>query len=117
MPLNTLVQVFSDNRSVIVKTNDRPNCTKYPNLVDLSKTAFGSIGKVSKGKIPGSTISLGSVSKGYVKTYLDTDTFQDLGIELTPGIPNTYLKNETIHIRGKELFLKDFVLLYLVSPS
>lgn len=47
-PFNTLIQVYSGEKSVIVKTNDRPNCTKYPNLVDLSRTAFASIGKLSK---------------------------------------------------------------------
>lgn len=47
IPLNTLLQVRKNNTSVIVKLNDRPNCSKYPNLVDLSKTAFRTLGKIS----------------------------------------------------------------------
>lgn len=85
--------------------------------MDLSKTAFSSIGKLTKGKILGSALPLGSVSKTYTKAYLDTEMFHNLGVELAVGVPNSYLKDETIHIRGKELLGKDTVLLFLLSPS
>lgn len=39
-PFNTLLQVGNNNTSVIVKVNDRPNCSKYPNVTDLSTIAF-----------------------------------------------------------------------------
>jgi len=57
-PLNTLIQVINGERSVIVKNNDRPNCAVHADIIDLSKNAFTSIGKLSTGKLSGSIISL-----------------------------------------------------------
>lgn len=48
---------------------------------------------------------------------LAIDAFASLGIALDAHIPNTYLKNETLHITGKELLGKEYTLLYLQSPT
>lgn len=113
-PLNTLLQVSANGTSVIAKLNDRPNCTKYPNLVDLSKAAFSALGKPAS---EGSMTILGTVPKAYIKKTLPIDAFSSLGIALDSDIPNTYLKNETFHIAGKELAGKGYAILYLRSPS
>ena len=44
-PLNRFIQVWRGDRSLIVEVNDRPNCTKFPNLIDLSTTAFDFLGE------------------------------------------------------------------------
>lgn len=116
-PFNTLLQVAGGGSAVIVKLNDRPNCAKHPDLTDLSSIAFGKLGKISTGKIAGVSNTLGTVSKSYVKKAVPTDTFKSLGITLDDNLPNTYLKNETLHITGKELLGKDYTILYLKSPS
>lgn len=72
------MQVFSGEESVIVKVNDRPNCIKHPDLADLSRSAFASIGKISSGRIKGSVTLLGSVSKAYTKAYVDPGVFKNL---------------------------------------
>lgn len=100
-----------------MKVNDRPNCAKYPNLTDLTSTAFRVLGNLSSGKLPGTIQTLGTVSKSYVKRMARTDAFKGLGIELDAGIPNTYLRNETLRITGKELLGKENTLLYIESPS
>lgn len=105
------------DKSVIVKINDRPNCTKYPNITDLSTSAFKVLGKISSGRLSGTINLLGTVPKNYTKRTLPTDAFSDLGIELDSGLPNTYLKNETIHITGKNLLDRDHTLFSLKSPS
>lgn len=51
VPFNTLLQVGKGNTSVIVKANDRPNCSKFPNVVDLSKVAFEKLGNISTGRL------------------------------------------------------------------
>lgn len=116
-PLNTLLQVGKGRQAVIVKLNDRPNCTKYPNLTDLTSIAFGKIGKISSGKVAGVSNALGTVSKTYVKKSIPVGVFKDLGVTVDDNIPNTYLKNETFHISGKELLGKEYTILYLKSPS
>lgn len=117
IPFNTLLQVGKGNLSVIVKANDRPNCSKYPNVTDLSKTAFETIGKISSGRLQGTRNALGIVSKNYIKETIGNDVFSDLWIALDSNIPNTYLKNETLHITGKELAGKEYTILYLKSPT
>lgn len=52
--LGRLIQVAYGPRSVIVKANDRPNCTKHPDIVDLSTAAFQSLAPLSKGRLAGS---------------------------------------------------------------
>ena len=118
-PLNTLIQVINGEKSVIVKNNDRPNCVKHPNLVDLTKTSFSTIGKISSGKLAGSFVGLGNVSKGYVKRYLAKDTFGELGIALDSNLPNTYLVNDTLHISGLVTIddIDSDTVLFLQSPS
>ncbi|MDD5198011.1 MAG: CAP domain-containing protein [Candidatus Gracilibacteria bacterium] len=117
IPFNTLLQIGKGNTSVIVKTNDRPNCSRYPNVTDLSKTAFETIGKISSGRLQGTRNTLGVVSKNYTKEVLRTGVFSNLGITLDSNIPNTYLKNETFHITGQELLGNEYTILYLTSPS
>lgn len=116
-PLNTLIQVINGNKSVIVKNNDRPNCVEHPNLIDLTKTSFSTIGKLSTGKLAGSFVSLGTVPKNYTKRYLATDMFHELGITLDNNLPNTYLQNDTLHISGKESKGDNDTLLFIQTPS
>lgn len=116
-PFNTLLQIGKGTTAVIVKLNDRPNCTKHPNLTDLTTTAFKIIGKISSGRLQGTVNTLGVVSKNYTKKIVSPNTFGELGISLDTNIPNTYLKNETLHITGKELDGKEYTVLYLKSPS
>lgn len=40
--LGQFIYVSRGNTGMTVLANDRPNCTRYPNLVDLSRSAFES---------------------------------------------------------------------------
>jgi rare lipoprotein A (peptidoglycan hydrolase) len=53
-----LLQVSFAGKSLIVKANDRPNCSKYPNVVDLSSSAFKVLAPLSKGRLAGSVAEL-----------------------------------------------------------
>ena len=89
-PLSSLFEVNYGGKSVVVKLNDRPNCEKHPDVVDLSKVGFEALAPISKGKLSGTAHSLGMVDKTYTKNYLDTSAFTGLGIALDEKIPNTY---------------------------
>ena len=57
------MQVRYLDKAVLVKANDRPNCAKHPDIVDLTKAAFSSIAPISKGKLDGTLVALGSLPK------------------------------------------------------
>lgn len=57
--LGRLIQVANGSKSVVVKVNDRPSCSKHPDIVDLTTTAFQSLAPISKGRISGSFEVLG----------------------------------------------------------
>lgn len=48
LDLGRLIQVANGSKSVVVKVNDRPNCSKHPDIVDLTTTAFRSLAPLSK---------------------------------------------------------------------
>lgn len=52
--LGRLVQVASGTKSVVVKVNDRPSCSKHPDIVDLTTSAFQALAPLSKGRLTGS---------------------------------------------------------------
>jgi len=56
--LGSLIQVVSGEKSVVVKNNDRPNCTKHPKMVDLSTVAFTQLAPLTKGRLTGQAINL-----------------------------------------------------------
>jgi rare lipoprotein A (peptidoglycan hydrolase) len=78
IPFNTLIQIRKGTASVIVKTNDRPNCAKHPDLTDLTTTAFRTIGKISSDKVQGTVDILGTVPKNYTKRTIQTTEFEGL---------------------------------------
>lgn len=116
-PLNTFLQVINRTKSVIVKNNDRPNCVKHPDIIDLTTTSFSVIGNLSSGRLHGSFVSLGNTSKNYIKRYLANDTFENLGIILDDNLPNTYLPGDTLHISGRETKGNTDTLVYIQTPS
>lgn len=78
IPLNTLLQVRYGDSAVLVKANDRPNCTKHPDIVDLTKTAFETLAPLSKGRLAGSFLPLGTIKNNTTKIPLDQNFFRDL---------------------------------------
>lgn len=78
IPLGTLAQLRYADKAVTVKLNDRPNCTKHPDIIDLTRTAFMSLGRLSQGRLGGSFIPLEILPSGLMKEYLPTDFFAPL---------------------------------------
>lgn len=97
-----LLHVSYGNTGMVVKANDRPNCSKHPQVIDLTTEAFATLAPLSKGRLYDLSVSpLGvSLPEWYVKRFLDSDTFSSLGVILAPHTPNTYLVWETIVLKG-----------------
>lgn len=117
VPFNTFLQLRYADTGVIVKANDRPNCAKHADIVDLTRTGFTTLGPISRGRLAGSVNNLGTVSNSTVKEYLNRDFFSALGIKLDANIPNLYLPNETLRISGQTTNGESESLVYFVTPS
>lgn len=96
--LGRFVQVASGTKSVVVKVNDRPSCSKHPDIVDLTTSAFQALAPLSKGRLSGSFETLGMAPSGYRKEPVSPSAFSDLGIRFDENIPNTYLPGETLRV-------------------
>ncbi|MDD2566249.1 MAG: hypothetical protein PHZ26_05740 [Candidatus Gracilibacteria bacterium] len=115
--LNKFIQVWSGNKSLIVKVNDRPNCERFPNLIDMTTTAFDYFSARYIGKAEGEYIELGTSLKDYYKMYFPTDIYNDEGIVLQNKTPNSYLLNETININGELTLPGREISLKIISPT
>lgn len=115
VPFNTLTQVWLGNKSLIVKINDRPSCSRFPNLIDLSTIAFDYLFERYKWKQPWSYIELWVAPKDYYKMYINRDFFN--WIILESSLPNTYLLNESIHINWEIIDWPKELTLHITSPK
>lgn len=76
VPLNSLLQLRYGDSGIIVKANDRPNCTKHPDIVDLTTGAFSRLASITKGRLAGTVVPLGTLSTETVKEFLPRDYFK-----------------------------------------
>lgn len=100
--LGQLVHVSTESSSVVVLANDRPNCRKYPTIVDLTSRAFSVVAPLSVGRIAsGVTVTpIGYPSApDYVRKDLSRDVFTPLGVTLDTPFSSTAFTDETISLR------------------
>jgi rare lipoprotein A (peptidoglycan hydrolase) len=117
VPYNTLLQLRSGDTGVIVKANDRPNCAKHPDIVDLTTTGFSTLAPISRGRLTGSVNALGTVPDDLAKEFLPREYFSEIGIRMDGNLPNIYLPNETLRISGQTTNGETETLIYLIAPS
>lgn len=116
-PLNTLTQVILNEKSLLVKVNDRPSCTRFPNLIDLSTNAFDPLFRRYAGKQKWEYIELQAIGKDYYKRYIPTDFFKNSWINLISKTPNTFLSNETFNLIWNSPKVLSYLNLTLISPN
>ncbi|MCK9271985.1 hypothetical protein M0P65_00365 [Candidatus Gracilibacteria bacterium] len=116
-PLNTLTQVILNQKSLLVKVNDRPSCTRFPNLIDLSTNAFDPLYRRYAGKQKGEYIELQAIGKDYYKRYIPVDFFKNAGISVSYKTPNSFIGNETFNLIGNSPKTLSYLNLTLISPN
>lgn len=79
--------VSTGSLGVVVEANDRPNCTKYPNVVDLSREAFRTLAPLSLGRLSAVSTTPVGWAPETPKGFLPRDTFSHLGVTLQSDIP------------------------------
>lgn len=117
IPLNTLIQVWLWNKSLIVKVNDRPSCSRFPRLLDMTTTAFDFFFERYKWTQKWEFVPLWLAPKDYYKRYIPTDAWSEESIILQDKIPNSYIKNESIHINWELSIWNKDISLILMSPT
>lgn len=106
------------NTGAVVTVNDRPNCSRYPDVIDLSRRAFEIFSPTSVGRIYDAGLTLlGKNVNSFPKKSFDKDTFANLGVKLTNSISNTYFTDDSILIRGNVTIKKDYAIIYLEEKS
>lgn len=90
MILGKNVYVFSSSTGVLVRVNDRPNCKRYPNVLDLTSKVFSLFAPLSAGR-----------SSGIQMDTLDTlsgSEFHSLGVSLF-DVPSVYFAGDGVVFR------------------
>jgi Cysteine-rich secretory protein family/Lytic transglycolase len=102
----------------VITINDRPNCARFPTVIDLSKIAFQKFARLEKGRIPEIWFQvLGPKSSEEPKKEFSKNQFAHLWIELTKPLANTQFTKDTITIEAHIIDQKTYAILYIGTPS
>ncbi|EKD65956.1 MAG: hypothetical protein ACD_49C00074G0033 [uncultured bacterium (gcode 4)] len=116
-PLNTLTQVILNQKSLLIKVNDRPSCSRFPNLIDLSTNAFDPLYRRYAGKQKWEYIELQAIGKDYYKRYIPVNFFKNAGISVSLKTPNSFIWNETFNLIWNSPKTLSYLNLTLISPK
>lgn len=113
-PLGRLLYVSRGWVWVVVKSNDRPNCNRYPNVIDLSRDAFRILAPTSTWRIPEVGVTdIGIAPSDVSKWFLSKDIFSHLDVQLVSSVPNILFTRQWIEIRGKVTTPSEYVIVYI----
>lgn len=115
--LGEYMYVYTSSTWVIVKHNDRPNCRKQSDLIDLSRVGFTAFAPTSVGRFSSATwVSLGVLPVSLKKDF-SRDVFSSFWVELSGAIPNTFRTGEWLVLRGRVTDSKKTVFLYIENKN
>jgi len=117
IPLDTMMQIWIGGKSLLVKVNDRPNCSRFPDIIDLTHTAFDYLYARYEWKQKAEYVVLWKIYDDYYKMHVPNDYFFTANISLQWKIPNSYLYNESMHINWMISWDKKDVTLDITTPS
>lgn len=102
IPLDQYLYVSDGKKGIVVDANDRPNCSRSADSMDLSPSAFQVFSPLDVGRIANlSVTTIGKSPTNHAKTFLPRDIFAHLGVILTTDIPTVLFAHETREIQGK----------------
>jgi uncharacterized protein YkwD len=101
IPLGRLLYVSKWGTGVVVKANDRPNCARYPDVIDFS------LGRVADVQVT----DIGTTSFEQAKWFVSKTSFSHLGITLTSSLPNILFVGQGIEIQGRVNSPAEYVIL------
>jgi rare lipoprotein A len=118
VPLGQYLYVSHGNTGVVVDLNDRPSCSRFPQIVDLSTAAFKKFSPLTIWRVDGVRVTpMGPAPTDRAKSFLSSDTFQHLSITLTNQIPTILFSGDTIEVSGRVWTNDQYVLLYILKEG
>lgn len=117
--LGQYLYVHTSSTGVVVRANDRPNCKKYPNLIDLSQSAFQLFSPVASGKIPNIAVDILAPvwNDNQMKWFIPTSSFSSLWVLLDSPVPNIFFSGDGIEISGRVVNNEKYALLYMKNKN
>ena len=114
VPLGHYLYVSKGGTGVVLDANDRPNCAKYPSVIDLSRDVFSLFAPLDRGLIADISVTdIGVAPTDVMKGFLAKDIFAHLGVTLTSSVPTVLPVGQGISIRGRVAVGSDYVIVYL----
>lgn len=102
----------------VATINDRPNCSRYPEVVDLSRVGFQIFAPISAWRIGDISLTpIGTNTDSFQKKNLAKDTFVPLGVEVSTTLSNTYFTWDSILVKWRVLDNKPYALIYLENKK
>jgi hypothetical protein len=118
IPLGQYLYASKWWKGIVINANDRPNCNRYPNVIDLSREAFRILAPLESGRISGVQVTpLGAVPSSTKKWFLAKNSFEHLGVTLTSDIPTILFTGEGIMIEGTTDEISDYVIVYIARED
>ena len=118
IPLWKFLYVARWGTGVVVKANDRPNCSRYPNIIDLSRESFSLFASPSLGRIDTVEVTdIGQASTDQVKKFLPKNIFSHLDVSLTSTIPSILFIGQGLEIQWKVSIPSDYVIVYFSNQD
>ncbi len=118
IPLGQYGYISRGGTGLVATINDRPNCSRYPDIIDLSRAGFQIFAPTSVWRI--SDVSLNPIGKNtdsFQKKNLTKNTFASLGVELSTWLSNTYFTWDAILVKWRVLDNKPYALIYLENKK
>jgi rare lipoprotein A len=114
IPLGQYLYVSKGNTGVVVDANDRPNCSKYPQVIDFSRDVFALFAPLSSGRISDMQVTdIWPTSTDLTKWFFPRDVFTHLDVTLISSIPTVLFAGQWIDIKGRVTKSSDYVIVYL----
>jgi uncharacterized protein YkwD len=86
----------------VVTLNDRPNCLRYPDIIDLSKNSFSYFWDIRQGRLTWIQVTpLIPNEDNFPKRILPIDIFAKLGIKLKSNFSSTYFAWDHVLFEGR----------------
>ena len=118
IPLWRFLYVARWGTGVVVKANDRPNCSRYPNIIDLSRESFSLFASPSLGRIDTVEVTdIGQASTDQVKKFLPKNIFSHLDVSLTSTIPSILFIGQGLEIQWKVSIPSDYIIVYFSNQD
>lgn len=102
----------------VVTLNDRPNCRRYADTIDLTTQAFSLFAPTRQGRITDVSVTpIGNTFSKVVKKDFPLNIFSSLGVSLLTPLSNTYFAGDQVFLEGRVTDNKRLVLLYLEDST